>query len=259
MFSKTVVDSDDFMELPLSSQALYFHLGMEADDEGFLNCAKKVLRMVGCSNDDFKLLIAKGFLIPFESGVVVIRHWNENNSIRKDRFNQTAFIEEKNQLVLSGNVYNVNQMTTICQPNANQVTTKCQPSDNHLPTQVKLSKDKISKDKISNSIDAKASITETLNSDDEELIQTVIEWVEYKKEKRQGYKPTGLKSLLTQIKNNVERYGSDAVIQVIRSSMSSNYQGIVFDRLKGGRSNGGNAVNSRPIVEREPFDWETIL
>ena len=85
MFSKTVIDSDLFLDLPLSSQSLYFHLAMRADDEGFLNNAKNIRKMLGASEDDLKLLIAKGFLIWFDSGVCVIRHWDVHNYIRGDR------------------------------------------------------------------------------------------------------------------------------------------------------------------------------
>ena len=84
MFAKTIIDSDSFLDMPLSTQALYFHLSMRADDDGFLNNSKKIQRMVGCSDDDLKLLIAKRFIIPFESGVVVIKHWRIHNYIRSD-------------------------------------------------------------------------------------------------------------------------------------------------------------------------------
>ena len=82
MFAKTIIDSDAFLDMPLSSQALYFHLNMRADDDGFVNSPKKIQRLIGCTDDDFKLLIAKSFIIPFESGVVVIKHWRINNYIR---------------------------------------------------------------------------------------------------------------------------------------------------------------------------------
>ena len=94
MFSKKIIDSDAFLDMPLSTQALYFHLSMRADDEGFINNPKKVSRMIGCGEDDLKLLIAKNFIIPFESGVVVIKHWLIHNTIRKDRAKETLYKEE---------------------------------------------------------------------------------------------------------------------------------------------------------------------
>ena len=103
MFAKTIIDSDAFLDMPLSSQSLYFHLSMRADDDGFLNNPKKVQRMIGASDDDLKLLIAKKFLIPFESGVVVIKHWKIHNYIQKDRYKPTVYAEEKAQLRLKDN------------------------------------------------------------------------------------------------------------------------------------------------------------
>ena len=103
MFSKQITDSDAFLDMPLSTQALYFHLGMAADDDGFINAPKRIQRMVGGSDDDFKLLIAKNFIIPFESGVVVIKHWKINNYIRSDRYKETAYLEEKSMLSIKEN------------------------------------------------------------------------------------------------------------------------------------------------------------
>ena len=82
MFSKSVIDSDMFLDMPLSAQALYFHLGMHGDNDGFISNPKRISRAVGCNNDDIKILIQKGFIIPFESGVVVIRDWKINNTLR---------------------------------------------------------------------------------------------------------------------------------------------------------------------------------
>ena len=103
MFSLEVVDTDAFLDLPASSQALYFHLGMRADDDGFVSSPKKITALVNCSPDDLSLLIAKGFIIPFQSGVCVIRDWKTNNSIRSDRYHETRYLEEKRQLSLLEN------------------------------------------------------------------------------------------------------------------------------------------------------------
>ena len=89
MFSKTIIDSDAFLDMPLSAQSLYFHLSMRADDEGFINNPKKIQRMIGASDDDAKILVMKHFIIPFDSGIVVIRHWMIHNYIQKDRFKPT--------------------------------------------------------------------------------------------------------------------------------------------------------------------------
>lgn len=98
MFSKKITDTDTFLDMPLSSQALYFHLNMHADDDGFVSNAKTVKRMIGSSDDDLKLLLTKNFIFAFESGVVVIKDWKIHNYIRKDTYNTTIYGDEKEQL-----------------------------------------------------------------------------------------------------------------------------------------------------------------
>ena len=105
MFSLKVIDTDLFLDMPLSTQALYFHLSMRADDDGFIGNQKKIMRMVGASDDDMKILIAKQLIIPFESGVCVVRHWRVHNYIQKDRYNSTFYKAEKAQLLANSNVY----------------------------------------------------------------------------------------------------------------------------------------------------------
>lgn len=103
MFAKTIIDSDAFLDMPQSTQLLYFHLSMRADDEGFINNAKSIMRNTGCKEDDLKILIAKRFIIPFESGVIVIKHWRMHNYIQSDRITPTKYLEEKEKLVLATN------------------------------------------------------------------------------------------------------------------------------------------------------------
>lgn len=126
MFSKSITTSDLFVDMPLSSQLLYFHLGMEADDDGFIGNAKMLSRAYGTNSDDLKLLFAKGFLLQFGNGVSVIKDWNINNQIRKDRHKDTVYLEEKSMLAIdnSGSYMFGNQMATIGQPNGNQMATQ---------------------------------------------------------------------------------------------------------------------------------------
>ena len=98
MFSLDVIDTDSFLDMPASTQNLYFHLGMRADDEGFVANPRKITSCVNCSPDDYKLLVAKGYVIPFESGICVIRDWQINNYIRSDRYTPTIHTAEKKQL-----------------------------------------------------------------------------------------------------------------------------------------------------------------
>ena len=104
MFSSDIVNDDHFLDMPSEVQLLYFHLGMSADDEGFVS-PKRVMRMIGASDDTLKILIAKNFVIPFESGVMVITHWRQNNYIQKDRFTPTIYHKEKVSLDCIQNVY----------------------------------------------------------------------------------------------------------------------------------------------------------
>jgi hypothetical protein len=103
MFAKTIIGSDAFLEMPQSTQALYFHLGMRADDDGFVNSPNSIMRLVGCKGDDLKILASKKFIIPFESGIVVIKHWKIHNYIAKDRYSETKYKNEKSSLTLDEN------------------------------------------------------------------------------------------------------------------------------------------------------------
>ena len=105
MFSLDVVNTDLFLDMPVSAQCLYFHLGMRADDDGFIASPKQIMRMATCTQDDMKILVSKGFVIPFESGIVVIRHWKQHNYIQSDRYRKTKYTEEKDRLELKENVY----------------------------------------------------------------------------------------------------------------------------------------------------------
>ena len=143
MFAKTIIDSDSFLDMPLSAQALYFHLSMRADDDGFINNPKKIQRMIGASDDDCKLLLLKRFLITFESGVVVIKHWKIHNYIRQDRYKPTIYQGEKALLIEKENkAYTEKENLGI-------------PNDYQMETQVRLGKDSIElgKDSIENKAD----------------------------------------------------------------------------------------------------------
>lgn len=143
MFAKTIIDSDAFLDMPLSTQALYFHLSMRADDEGFINNPKKLQRMVGSSDDDLKVLIAKNFIIPFDSGVVVIKHWKIHNYIRNDRFKQTVYQEEKKMLGIKNN-----QAYTIEIQEERARETVGIPNGYQMDTQYRIGKDRLGEVRI---------------------------------------------------------------------------------------------------------------
>lgn len=138
MFSLDVVDTDTFLDMPASTQALYFHLGMRADDDGFVASPRKITTMVNCSNDDLKLLLSKGFIIPFDSGVCLVRDWKINNNIRTDRYKPTQYLTERNTVETTENgAYIFSGI-----PNDNQMSYQ-------RYTQVRLGKDRLGKDRES--------------------------------------------------------------------------------------------------------------
>jgi len=129
MFSQQITDSDAFLDMPLSAQALYFHLGMSADDDGFVNNPRRIQRLIGANDDDLKLLIAKNFVIAFDSGVMVIKHWKINNYIPKDRYTPTVYSEEKSLL----------------SEKENRAYTLCIQDVYRLDTQTRLDKNRLDK------------------------------------------------------------------------------------------------------------------
>lgn len=103
MFSKKIIDTDWFMDMPASTQNLYFHLSMRADDDGFVSSPRRIIKLIGATDDDYKILIAKKFIIPFDSGVCVITDWRINNYLRNDRYTETVYKEEKSTLIENEN------------------------------------------------------------------------------------------------------------------------------------------------------------
>ena len=135
MFAKTIIDSDAFIDMPVTARLLYYDLGMRADDDGFVNSPKKIMRMVGASQDDLAILISKKFIIPFDSGVVVIKHWRIHNYIQKDRYKPTKYTEEK-------------AMLTVQENDGYSLDTTCIQSVSSSDTQVRLGKVRKGKERV---------------------------------------------------------------------------------------------------------------
>ena len=172
MFTDKITESDAFLDMPLSSRCLYFHLCMNGDDDGFINNRKRVQTMVGASEDDYKLLLLKAFILEFESGVIVIKHWRMHNFLRKDRYKPTEYLEEKSMLYLKENgayTFDANQgipllaIDTVDALNDvdNLPTTVGQPNGNQVTTQYKQDKTKVSIEKYNTLLakDIKEKIT----------------------------------------------------------------------------------------------------
>ncbi len=135
MFSRDVIDTDHFLEMPMTAQVLYFHLALRADDDGFVASPKRIMRLIGVGEDDMKILVAKSFIIPFETGICVIRHWKIHNYIQKDRYSPTTYQEEFNMLKENTN-------------RTYDLDTECIQSGYILDTQDRLGKDRLGKDRL---------------------------------------------------------------------------------------------------------------
>ena len=146
MFTGKITESDAFLEMPLSTQALYFHLCMNADDDGFVKNPKRITKMIGGNEDDLKLLMAKRFVIYYDAtGVIVIKHWRMHNLLRKDRYKETEYTEEKAMLFLKENgAYTLDE--TKGKPLSEELATKWQPNGNQMAPQDRLGKDRLGKD-----------------------------------------------------------------------------------------------------------------
>ena len=183
MFAKTIIDSDAFLDMPVTARLLYYDLGMRADDDGFINSPKKIMRITGASSDDMNILIMRKFIIPFDSGVVVIKHWRIHNYIRKDTYVETKYKDEKEQLMLDeNNAYTAKKMQLL-QLRNEYVD---EPS-----TQVRLGKDSIGKDSIGkDSIEKNIGDATAPHTQVETVIQEKNSETAARKKREQFIKPT---------------------------------------------------------------------
>lgn len=180
MFSPDIVCSDAFLEMPASSRELYFQLGMRADDDGFVN-PRMTMRIAGAVEDDLKILVAKKFAIPFETGIIVIKHWRMNNFIRKDRYRGTSYLRERNSLFVRPNQsYSLKpedatplRLSTWKKDEDIQHISSGQPMVNRRSTQVRLGKDRNNADFVPQS----ASFTgKDARSEGDVTLSDVDEW-----------------------------------------------------------------------------------
>ena len=201
MFAKTIIDSDAFLDMSLSTQSLYFHLSMRADDDGFVNNPKKIQRMIGCGDDELKMLVTKKFIIPFESGICVIKHWKIHNYIQTDRYKETVYKEEKARLEIKDN------------KSYKYLDAACIQPVYKMETQDRLGKDRLGKDSIDNSI-----INNTCSSE----LQRIIE----------KWNSLGLQNLkfikqgtnrYTMLQARIKEYGIDSIISAIESINKSSF------------------------------------
>ena len=218
MFSKTITDTDAFLDMPLSAQALYFHLALHADDDGFVGNPKRIQKMINASDDDAKLLILKHFILTFESGVIVIKHWKIHNYIQSDRYKETTYNKEKSTLMLDDKKAYIECLDTDCIQNGYN-------SD----TQVSIGKDSIEIEvskKVSNkkeNIQSYDEIFEDMYAS-EKLKAALIEFISYLKA---SY---GIRVFNNRLANMLHRldfkYGNDDLLkcQEVRRAIVNGYK-----------------------------------
>lgn len=221
MFAKTIIDSDAFLDMSLSTQALYFHLSMRADDDGFVNNPKKIQRMIGCGDDELKMLVAKKFIIPFESGVCVIKHWRIHNYIQKDRYKETVYKDEKSHLMLKeNNAYRY-------------VDTECIQDVSNLETQVRLGKDSLELGESSLEEDSirkekKKSEFDLLienYTDDLDLRNTIYEFIKMRKAIKAAMTSNALKLMLSKL-DKLSSGDKDKKFKILEQSIMNSWKGL---------------------------------
>ena len=225
MFTKKIVDSDAFLDMPATTQCLYFHLNMRADDDGFIGNPKRIMKITGASEDDLRLLIAKRFVLTFEDGVIVIKHWRMHNTLSRDRYTETSYIDEKRMLLLKDNgSYSLTGGNPIddtrliersgrqTQQRRNKDATKT-----HSDKGLDIDKD-IDKEKDNKLIVSKDTICQT-------DVQRVIE--EWNKLQEVGInpirdiKPSSKRYQL--LKGRIREYGIDEVLNAINNARNSDF------------------------------------
>lgn len=175
MFTMKIVDSDSFLDMPLSTQCLYFHLNMRADDDGFVGNPKRICKLIGCNDDDLKLLLMKRFVLGFENGVIVIKHWRMHNTIQKDRYTPTTYSDELKQLGIKDNKsYTLSPMETKCIQNVSTDIDIDKDIDKDIDIDIDINKDIENKiiDLLSSSKDIFISIK--LENEYEETLKMMI-------------------------------------------------------------------------------------
>ena len=261
MFSLAVIDTDAFLEMPLSTQALYFHLCMRADDDGFIGNPKKIARMIGANEDDLRMLVAKRFVLSFDTGVIVIKHWRMHNTLSKDRYKETNFIENKEFLrIKPNNAYTFSESEGIPLNDAKlieksgrqtvdaQKTNRRRTEDEQKTTE-RRTEDEQKTNADKNSID---KIRENKNKEDkiiqEELdrfawsevdIERLLEaFIDYKNERRARKNTMTERSIKQQIKN-LHSYSNgdiDTAVKIIEQSIANGWTGLFELRNTGKES-----------------------
>ena len=255
-FSKRVIDTDEFLDMPATAQMLYFHLAMNADDDGFVGKPKTIMRMCRASQDDLTVLLGKQFVISFDSGVIVIRHWRIHNIIRKDMYHPTIYEKEKEMLSLDkSDAYSLEpqdeSVTSPLQVRNESVTRPLRVRDESVtsPLQVrnvdknsidkvredKVREDKKRKDKGREDKTRKEDLFETLLPNyqiSEPLADKIREYLRYRKEQhRFTFQEVSLNAFLKKAEKAEQQYGSSAVMSCFDKTISNGWKGVFYESL----------------------------
>lgn len=243
MFAKKITESDAFLDMPSSTQMLYFHLSMNADDDGFVNNPKKIQRMCGASDDDFKLLLAKSFVLLFESGVIVIKHWKMHNYIQADRYRPTDYVEEKSMLGLKKNkayTLDVNKMDTKCIQDVSV--------GKESIGKVSIVKDSIVKDIKEKDIDKSISKKKTVYYPDDAMLESAFQ--EYLTMRKKIKKPICTEMALHRAMNTIEKLSkgdNDLAVKILNQSVDHCWRGLYV--LKDNEPHSAN---------KGTIDWDNV-
>lgn len=261
MFAKTIIDSDAFLDMPASAQALYFHLAMRADDDGFINNPKKVMRIVGASNDDAKILLTKRFLLEFDSGIIVIKHWWMHNYIQKDRYKPTVYQEEKAQLSKKPNgSYTFGEGEKL-------LDTECIQDVSKVEAQDRLGKDR-DRDRLElgeskRKIDSTVNLADTrardpfsafvMNQDDQDLTDALLTWLSEMSAGGSPLTPKEQGEILDKLRLEFPR---DEWIPAIQRSTEKKWRSVY--QRSGDRKTAKKAAEKKAMTEREKYWAEPV-
>jgi len=254
MFSKKIIDTDWFMDMPQSSQNLYFHLSMRADDDGFVSSPQRIIKMVGANNDDYKLLIGKKFIIPFESGVCVIKDWRINNYLRSDRYTETQYLLEKSQLdILENGEYSLNGNPLVYQA--------VYPDKIRLDLELDKNKKEINKEKIilqtkggKMSTQYKKETFDTIifeSEKEEEVKDCLLDFVKMRQTIKRPLTNRALKTLINKL-NNFSSNKNDK-IKILEQSILNCWQDIYALKNDKGVNNGRNKQDDGQSYDGDLF------
>ena len=217
MFAKTIIDSDLFLDMPVTAQLLYFHLCMRADDDGFINNPKRIMRDVRCADDDMKMLIAKDYVIPFESGVIVIKHWRLHNYIQKDRY-KPSLCDEKDLLTTNKNkVYE--RLYTDCIQIDNKMDTECvQIGDTDKN---RVDKNRVDKNRVDKNRKEKGEENKTCSP---ELAEALAAFAEHRKKLKKPMTDRAKELLLSKLSKMAST--EQEQIAILNQSIVNGWQGV---------------------------------